>query len=74
MFTLLFPSNPPSKKWDPVKETVVGSGVSLNVYSLFWDKVRDCYLIGTDQWVPFVRLDLYIPEWEAIGRYLLMDI
>ena len=52
----------------------MGSGVSLNVYSLFWDKVRDCYLIGTDQWVPFVRLELYIPEWEAIGRYLLMDI
>ena len=44
------------------------------MYLLFWAKISDYYLIGTDQWVPFVRPDLYIPEWEAIGRYLLMDI
>ena len=49
----------------------MGSGVSRDVYSLFWAEVSDSYLIGTDQRVPFVRHDLYIPEWEAIGRILI---
>ena len=52
-------------------ESGVGSGVSRDVYSLFWAEVSDSYLIGTDQRVPFVRHDLYIPEWEAIGRILI---
>ena len=43
-------------------ESGVGSGVSCDVCSLFWAEVSDSYLIGTDQWVPFVRHDLYIPE------------
>ena len=49
----------------------MGSGVSRDVYSLFWTDVSDSYLIGTDQRVPFVWHDLYIPEWEAIGRILI---
>ena len=52
-------------------ESVAGSGVSRDVYSLFWAEVSDSYLIDTDQRVPFVRHDLYIPEWEAIGRILI---
>ena len=48
-------------------ESGVGSGVSRDVYSLFWAEVSDSYLIGTDQRVPFVLHDLYIPEWEAIS-------
>ena len=36
-------------------ENGVGSRVSRDVYSLFWDEVSDSYLIGTDQRVPFVR-------------------
>ena len=49
----------------------VGSGVSRDVYSLFLAEVSDSYLIGTDQWVPFVRYELYIPEWETIGWILI---
>ena len=49
----------------------MGSGVSRDVYSLFWTDVSDSYLIGTDQRVLFVWHDLYIPEWEAIGRILI---
>ena len=52
-------------------ERGVESEVSRDVYSLFWVEVSDSYVIGTDQWVPFVRHDLYIPEWEAIGRILI---
>ena len=52
-------------------ESGSGSGVSRDVYSLYWAKVSDSYLIGTDQWVPFVRHDLHIPEWEAIGWILI---
>ena len=48
-------------------ESGVGSRVSRDVYSLFWAEVSDSYLIGTDQRVPFVLHDLYIPEWEAIS-------
>ena len=52
-------------------ESGVGSVVSHDVYSLFWTEKSDSYLIGTDQRVPFVRHDLYIPEWKAIGRILI---
>ena len=52
-------------------ESGVGSGASRDVYSLFWAEVSDRYLIETDQWVPFVQHELYIPEWEAIGRILM---
>ena len=52
-------------------ESGVGSEVSRDVYSLFWVEVSDSYVTGTDQRVPFVRHDLYIPEWEAIGRILI---
>ena len=52
-------------------ESGVGSGVSSDVYSLFWAEVSDSHLIGTDQQVPFVRHDLYIPEWETLGRILI---
>ena len=52
-------------------ESGVGSEVSWDVYSLFWAKVSDSYLIGTDQRVPFVRHDLYSSEWEAIGQILI---
>ena len=54
-------------------ESGVGSGVSRDVYSLFWAQVSDSYLIGTDQRVSFVRHDLYIPEWESIGRILIKE-
>ena len=50
----------------------VGSGVSHDVYSILLTEVSHSYLIGTDQQVPFGRLDLYIPEWEAIGRLLII--
>ena len=52
-------------------ESGMGSGVSRDVYSLFWAEVSDSYLIGTDQRVPFVQHDLYISEREAIGRILI---
>ena len=52
-------------------ESGVGSGASRDVYSLFWAEVSDRYLIETDQRVPFVQHELYIPEWEAIGRILI---
>ena len=52
-------------------ESGVGSGVSRDVYSLYWVKVSDSYLIGTDQRAPFFRHDLHIPEWEAIGWILI---
>ena len=57
-----------------IVESGVESGVSRDVYSLFWAQVSYSYLIGTDQWVSFVRHDLYIPEWEAIGRILIKGI
>ena len=43
-------------------ESGVGSEVSRDVYSSFWGKVSDSYLIETDQHVPFVPHDLYIPD------------
>ena len=52
-------------------ESGVGSGVSCDVYSLFWAELSDSYLIGTDQQVPFVQHDLYSSEWEAIGQILI---
>ena len=41
-------------------ESSVGSGVSCDVYSLFWAKLSDSYLIGTDQQVPFVNMTFIV--------------
>jgi len=53
------------------EEKGIGLGVDREVYSMFWSDVSDSYLIGADQRVPFVRHDLYIPEWQAIGNILV---
>ncbi|XP_057316245.1 uncharacterized protein LOC130657280 [Hydractinia symbiolongicarpus] len=54
-----------------LSENGVGSGVSRDVYSMFWKDVADSYLVGADERVPFVRHDLYVSEWEAIGKILV---
>ena len=53
------------------EEAGVGSGVSRDVYSLFWSEVFDSYMIGADERVPFVRHDLYTSKWEAVGTILM---
>ena len=53
------------------EEAGVGSGVSRDVYSLFWSEVCDSYMIGADERDPFVRHDLYTSEWEAVGMILM---
>ena len=53
------------------EEAGVGSGVSRDVYSLFWSEVFDSYMIGADERVPFVRHDLHTSEWEAMGMILM---
>ena len=52
-------------------EPGVGSGVTRDVYSSFWNEVANCYLIGETERVPFVRHDLYTEEWDAIGKILV---
>ena len=52
-------------------ESGVGSGVPRDVYLLCWAEVSDSYQIGTDQRVPFIQHDLYIPEWVVTGWILI---
>ena len=52
-------------------EDGVGAGVNRDVFSAFWKEVSDSLLIGEMQRVPYVRHDLFKPEWEAIGKILL---
>ena len=54
-----------------IEKMGVGSGVSRDVYCTFWREVSDSYLIGDKERVPFVRHDLYKPEWQAIGKILV---
>ena len=49
----------------------VGNGANREVYSLFWNEVATCCLIGETERVPFVRHDLYKQEWEAVGKILV---
>ena len=48
-----------------------GSGVSRDVYSSFWQDVSDAFFVGEKERVPYVRHDLYVKEWEAIGKIIL---
>ena len=47
-----------------------GNGVSRDVYASFWVEILDSYFIGENERVPFVRHDLFVTEWEAIGKIL----
>ena len=52
-------------------EEGTGSGVYRDIYSTFWREVSDAYLIGEQERVPFIRHDLFSPEWEAMGLIIL---
>ena len=52
-------------------EKGVGNGANREVYSLFWNEVATCCLIGEKERVPFIRHDLYKREWEAVGKILV---
>eukprot|EP00794_Sanderia_malayensis_P020779 gene20779-22807_t len=51
-------------------EPGVGDGVARDVYASFWKEVADSLLIGQAHRLPYVRHDLYVQEWEAVGRIL----
>lgn len=52
-------------------EDGAGNGVARDIFAAFWKEVADSLLIGQSHRVPFVRHDLYLNEWEAVGRILL---
>ena len=47
-----------------------GDGVARDIYSSFWIDVSNSLFIGEKKRVPFVRHNLYMREWEAIGKIL----
>ena len=54
-----------------IEEVGVGSGISREVYSLFWKEVSKCLLIGESERVPYVQHDMFKPEWQAVGHILV---
>jgi len=52
-------------------ESGMGIGVSRDIYSGFWREILDSLFIGDRQRIPYIRHDLYIDDWEAIGNILL---
>ena len=52
------------------REEGIGVGVERDLYSSFWLEIADSLCVGATERVPFVRHDLYIEEWEAIGKIL----
>ena len=41
------------------------------MYSSFWNDAANSLLIGENERVPFVRHDLFITEWEVIGKIIV---
>ena len=52
-------------------EIGIGSGVTRDVYSSFWTEIMESLFVGVSERVPIVRHDLFIEEWEAIGKILV---
>ena len=51
--------------------TGAGNGVSPDFYNSFLKEAANSLLIGETERVPYVRLDLFKYEWEAIEKILL---
>ena len=45
-------------------------GLERDIYAMFWKKVLDTLFAGCSERVLFIRHDLYIEEWVAIGNIL----
>ena len=45
--------------------------MTREVYSSFWNEIKDSYMIGEHERVPVVRHDLFTEEWRAIGAILV---
>ena len=45
-------------------------GLERDIYAMFWKEVLDVLFVGCSERVPFIRHDLYIEEWAAIGNIL----
>ena len=56
------------------EEDGVGSGVTREVYSYFWTELANSHLVGRNERVPFVRHDMYLTEWNVIGKIITKGI
>eukprot|EP00112_Aurelia_sp_Birch-Aquarium-sp1_P026041 Seg8990.2 transcript_id=Seg8990.2/GoldUCD/mRNA.D3Y31 product="hypothetical protein" protein_id=Seg8990.2/GoldUCD/D3Y31 len=54
-----------------IAEQGVGSGVTKEIYSLFRKDAYESLMVGESERVPFIRHDMNLSKWEAIGRILL---
>ena len=52
-------------------EQVVGTGVTREVYTLFWIEFSNSMTIGERERVPFVPHDHFVEGWNAIGSILV---
>ena len=52
------------------REEGTGIGLERDIYAMFWKEVLDVLFVGCSERVPFIRHDLYIEEWAAIGNIL----
>ena len=53
------------------REAGVGSGVTRDIYSTFWEELSEHCFIGAQSRVPIVCHDMYKDEWNAVGRILV---
>lgn len=54
-----------------IEERGEGVGVVRDAFSLFWNDVYNCLMLGEDERVPSIRHDMRREKWEALGRVFL---
>ena len=52
------------------REERTGIGLERDIYAMFWKEVLDILFVCCSERVPYIRHDLYIKEWAAIGNVL----
>lgn len=47
-----------------------GIGVKRDVYASTWKEIMDSLFVGDRERIPYIRHDLYLKDWDAIGKIL----